>query len=436
MHIEKVTIENFRCFEHLEVKLNPDVNVFVGNNGSGKSALLDAIAASLFPYLSNVQNFSEHKQLQQSIVKVKDFRVTKKEQIAGDISFNFSSTSFPDVKSKYEFRESTSGNTIVNPIIPNSTEFHQAIRREHDYFNRSSRPQIPLAVYYQGHRSFAGIEDIKTLQNRSFDRFSSLNRSLDAAANFNDLAQWFFVRELQELRAAKQSGDINLELEDLKAVRSAVAFLIHPSSSVYFSQETSKAELKVKWTDEIGNEKDLLVNQLSAGYRNMLALVMDFARRLVQANPNIEKPLSAEAVLLIDEIDLHLHPVWQQSVIPDLRRVFPNTQILVTTHSPEVVTTVEQHQVFLLENYQVKDCPSPTRGMKSSEVVRYVLGLNDLRPETEEKQTLIQLFEAIDNGDIAAAKRLREDLKNWESFDSDLTRADMQIRRMERRTSA
>jgi predicted ATP-binding protein involved in virulence len=94
----------------------------------------------------------------------------------------------------------------------------------------------------------------------------------------------------------------------------------------------------------------------------MLALVMDFARRLAQANPYMENPLAAEAILMIDELDLHLHPTWQQKIIPDLKKVFPNTQIIATTHSPEVVTTVKQNQVKILEDYQIKECPSPTRG--------------------------------------------------------------------------
>jgi predicted ATP-binding protein involved in virulence len=191
----------------------------------------------------------------------------------------------------------------------------------------------------------------------------------------------------------------------------------------------------VEWEMETGEKRELLLSQLSAGYRNMLALVMDFARRLAQANPYMENPLAAEAILMIDELDLHLHPTWQQKIIPDLKKVFPNTQIIATTHSPEVVTTVKQNQVKILEDYQIKECPSPTRGMKSSDIVRYVLGLSDLRPDTEESRTLTQLFEAIDNGQLEEAKRLKKELQHWESFDPDMTRADMQIRRLERRNA-
>ena len=167
----------------------------------------------------------------------------------------------------------------------------------------------------------------------------------------------------------------------------------------------------------------------------MLALVMDFARRLAQANPHLENPLEAEAILMIDELDLHLHPTWQQKIIPDLRKVFP-PQIIATTHSPEIVTTVNHNQVWILEDYQIKPCPYLTKGMKSSDIVRYVLGLQNLRTDTEESRKLTALFQAIDNENLEEAKRLQQELQEWEFFDADMTRADMQIRRLERRLKA
>jgi predicted ATP-binding protein involved in virulence len=236
-------------------------------------------------------------------------------------------------------------------------------------------------------------------------------------------------------------GDLLIEAQRLcnekkfdLALPLAEKTIIHPEARVYCTQTTS-VKLMVEWTMETGEKRELTLNQLSAGYRNMLALVMDFARRLAQANPHLENPLEAEAILMIDELDLHLHPTWQQKIIPDLRKVFPNTQIIATTHSPEIVTTVDRNQVWILEDYQIKACPYPTKGMKSSDMVRYVLGLENLRPDTEESRKLTALFNAIDNGNIEEAKRLQKELESWESFDADMTRADMQIRRLERRMS-
>jgi predicted ATP-binding protein involved in virulence len=180
----------------------------------------------------------------------------------------------------------------------------------------------------------------------------------------------------------------------------------------------------------------LKLSQLSNGYRNMLALVMDFARRMAQANPNLSDPLQGPGILLIDEIDLHIHPSWQQRIVPDLRKVFPNTQLIVTTHSPEVVTTVQRQQVQVLEDYQVLPCPNPTYGAKTSDVVRSVLGLKELRPpDNEVSRDITLLFQAVDRGDLREAKTIREKLRQWDSegYDPDLTRADMRIRRLEQK---
>jgi predicted ATP-binding protein involved in virulence len=443
MYIQQVKIKNFRCFDDLTVNLNPDVNIFVGNNGSGKSAVLDAIAAAMYPYLSRFQetvgkNITDRdtSSIFQRDLPVKIIENDNSE-LKNKIKFTVLATNFPKWEVTYTKTPIDDENKSLNPDY--SEDWYKAIYSKiNDYLstlNNKSQPELFIVAYYKGNRNLTNITDIKNLSNQFSDRFDALKNAFDAIANFSDLANWFFARELQELREGKKRGDINFELSDLRQVRKAISTIIAPNARVYFSQTTS-AKLMVEWETDTGEKIELSLNQLSSGYRNMLALVMDFARRLAQANPQMENPLEAEAVLMIDELDLHLHPTWQQKIIPDLRKVFPNTQIIATTHSPEIVTTVERHQVKILEDYQIKECPSPTRGMKSSDVVRYVLGLDNLRPDTEESRTLTALFEAIDNSDLEEAKRLRDKLQHWKSFDPDITRADMQIRRLEREMTA
>jgi predicted ATP-binding protein involved in virulence len=441
MHIQQVQIKNFRCFEDLTVNLNPDVNIFVGNNGSGKSAVLDAIAAAVYPYIYEFQSIvdvrSRFKDTEKPHLYQRDLQVKQEQNGSSninrielgivnlDLSINYSV--------QYVKRRTDSNNIDSRVDIMENSSIRGDMHRSLESLQNTN--YFPLVAYYRGNRNISDISDINDVFNQDFDPFDALKNSLNATASFTDLANWFFVREFQELREAKNKGDINLELPELKQIRKAISTIIALNARVYFSQTTS-AKLMVEWETETGEKIELSLNQLSSGYRNMLALVMDFARRLAQANPQMENPLEAEAVLMIDELDLHLHPTWQQKIIPDLRKVFPNTQIIATTHSSEIVTTVERHQVKILENYQIKECPSPTRGMKSSDIVSSVLGLENLRPDTEESRTLTQLFEAIDNGNLEEAKLFRDKLQDWKSFDPDITRADMQIRRLEREITA
>ena len=439
MHIQQVQIKNFRCFEDLTFNLNPDVNIFVGNNGSGKSAVLDAITAAIYPYLYEFQlvldvNTSEKDNLKTLNLFQRDIRNGKKtDESENIVQFSIETIEAPKLTTTY-FKKTTDNYNLNSPL-------HQEISSEiHDYIYRHGEHltnywDFPIFAYYRSHRNFLEKLDAQDNFNQDFDPFDALKNSFDATASFTDLANWFFIRRFHELSEVQKRGDLKFELSDLKQIRKAISTIIAPNANVYFTQNTS-AKLMVEWETETGEKIELSLNQLSSGYRNMLALVMDFARRLAQANPQMENPLEAEAVLMIDELDLHLHPTWQQKIIPDLRKVFPNTQIIATTHSPEIVTTVERHQVKILENYQIKECPTPTRGRSSSDIVRDVLGLEKLRPDTEESRTLTALFDAIDKDNLEEAKRLRLKLQDWEHFDSDLIRADMQIHRLQRKVKA
>ncbi|MFZ4555877.1 MAG: AAA family ATPase [Pseudanabaena sp.] len=442
MHIQQVQIKNFRCFEDLTVNLNPDVNIFVGNNGSGKSAVLDAISSAMYPYISQIQQILGQYHDDSPIFK-SDLSAKKNTKKNKRITpqFQASIKGFPEWSIEYKNIFSREGGNIF--VDENSIGFDVDFKSpkliklidsiNSKYEDKTQNDSFVLVVYYKENRN--AMIKVKDLLNQSSDKVEPFENALNAAANYTDSANWLFIREFEELREGKKRGDINFELPDLKQIRRAISTIIAPNARVYFTQTTS-AQLMVEWETETGEKIDLSINQLSAGYRNMLALVMDFARRLAQANPQMENPLEAEAVLMIDELDLHLHPTWQQKIIPDLRKVFPNTQIIATTHSPEIVTTVERHQVKILENYQIKECPTPTRGRTSSDIVRDVLGLNNLRPDTKESKTLAALFDAIDNSNLEEAKKLREELQDWEMFDAEITRADMQIQRLKRKLSA
>ncbi|OQX24339.1 MAG: hypothetical protein BWK80_21335 [Desulfobacteraceae bacterium IS3] len=174
------------------------------------------------------------------------------------------------------------------------------------------------------------------------------------------------------------------------------------------------------------------LDQLSDGEKNLIALVGDIARRLAIANPKKNKPLEGEGVILIDEIDLHLHPKWQRLVVPNLLKIFPNCQFFISTHSPQVVSHVKPESVFLLEqgedglNYTRAD---ETYGMSLDRIVELVMD-DESRPD-QVREDLDKLFELIERSKIDEAKKLIASLKKDMKTDPDLMRAEMLIRREE-----
>lgn len=128
------------------------------------------------------------------------------------------------------------------------------------------------------------------------------------------------------------------------------------------------------------------VAQLSDGERGTLALVLDLTRRLAQANPEMTDPAAeAEAVVLIDEIDLHLHPKWQRQIIRNLTSAFPRCQFIATTHSPQVIGEVEHDRIQIIANGQVYS-PTHSFGVDSSRVLEEIM---DADPRAQEVKALL-----------------------------------------------
>jgi predicted ATP-binding protein involved in virulence len=179
--------------------------------------------------------------------------------------------------------------------------------------------------------------------------------------------------------------------------------------------------------------QELIVNQLSDGEKCLLALAGDLARRLAIANPGLADPLQGSGVVLIDEIELHLHPAWQRKVIPALTDTFRNCQFIVTTHSPQVLSQVKPDGIYILERTDegmVAMRPESSYGRDSNRILEDLMDVPK-RPQ-EIKDRLLELFRLIDKGDLDAAKQLRQQLEDEIGYDEpEFVSADVLMRRKE-----
>ncbi len=173
------------------------------------------------------------------------------------------------------------------------------------------------------------------------------------------------------------------------------------------------------------------IHQLSHGERGFLTLLGDIARRLSIANPGLDDPLQGEGVVLIDEIELHLHPGWQRKIVPLLTKTFPNIQFIITTHSPQVISTINKESVFLLENFQLKKVPA-TLGRDSNSILEEIF----LIPERPEgiNEKLEKVYELMNDPDkINEAKALLQEIeqKYEVSRDEEVMQAKMHLEFLE-----
>ncbi len=180
------------------------------------------------------------------------------------------------------------------------------------------------------------------------------------------------------------------------------------------------------------NGETFNLEQLSEGEKNLIALVGDIARRLSIANPNSKEPLKGDGIILIDELDLHLHPAWQRLIIPKLTEIFPNCQFFITTHSPQVLSHVEPENIFLLKNENNElswKKPDESYGMSIDRIVELLMD-EDVRPN-EVKDKIDNLFELIERNKISQAKKTVSKLKKYLKSDPEILRAEMLIRKKE-----
>lgn len=465
MKLSKIEITNFRCFGSLPVDLQSDVNVLVGVNGAGKTTILDAIAIALFEVVAanshggRVSLWRQRKG-QKCNVKFSDIHIPP-----GSTDEVSSRRDFVSVKVEANQFYELPGFPLRTPLgKPASLEWTEHVTYQmpsgfhyegsksdnlapaHNYFatmwqeikRSDSRALIPIPVvaYYRAERRLNDMPEIRDVFTNPPGVQDVFENALNAGENYEAMCRWLYARENAELREKLQVRDQkDFEFADLKAVRAAITRTLKGVKRIYFAE--NPLTLKATFDRGRGQVEDLALAQWSDGYRNMLAIILDFGRRLAQANPKWEEPFKAPGILLIDEVDLSFHPAWQQTVIPDLRAVFPNTQVIVATHSPYVVTTVESRSVQILDGRSIRPCPAPTYGARVSDVVAEVMGVPNQRPpQNPVTDEISAMFEAIDRGQAGRARELWSKLQEWaKGFpEPDLVRADLMIRRLEAAT--
>ena len=460
MKLAKIDITYFRCFESLSVKLHPDINVFVGANGAGKSSILDAIAIALYEIVAANGGGGKNQRKMQgaallptdiyidptvlnAFVKLKPF--VQINAMVSDYYYIDDNSLKPvlDEESVLEWTEHIAYRPPASFSYDTSTservsELHRYITHLWEEIGKSPQALIPLPVvaYYRATRRMGGMPELGDIFKLDLGRDKAFVSTLDAAANFTAMCQWFYLRENAELRANvnAQNGD-STEFADLRAVRQALKLTVEGLERVYFDGSPPRLMVEIREFD--GSIRSFELAQLSDGYRNLLALVLDFARRLAQANQNWPNPLEAPGILLIDEIELHLHPRWQQKVIPDLQKAFPNTQLIISTHSPAVLTTVRSEHIKLLgADHQFEQIPNDvgTYGADNSRVLAEVFGAYPRPQNIGTVNILKEYLQLIEKneGETDKAKIKRKELDSaLGTSDPDLLRADLRIKQLQ-----
>lgn len=200
---------------------------------------------------------------------------------------------------------------------------------------------IPIFVNYGTNRSVLDIP-LRIRKKHQFSKWTALERANENELDYKTFFEWFRNQEDYEAEIIREKQDLSYTDIPLKCVRTAVQTMLPEFGELQVKRNPLRLAVKKNGTE-------YSVDQLSDGEKCTLALIGDLSRRLALANQNSENPLEGSGIVLIDEIELHMHPSWQRKVLPILCKTFPNIQFIVTTHSPQVLGEVsDQFNLFML----------------------------------------------------------------------------------------
>jgi predicted ATP-binding protein involved in virulence len=448
MKLKTVILDNFRAVKCLELPLHPQLTVLVGENGAGKTTVLEGIVIGLQAIAARYPRVSSRG------FKVSDLRGTWRKPYSQNVlpGFADSDNEFARVLKEPYMRvtlETTEGlrwdrnqqrdkaaSTVAQ--IPARIGLRALWATVDGIIEKVQAGQpvlLPVCIYYGVDRTAPEVPQRQRNFRREFNRFLALESALEAGFRLKEVIEWFMVQEDLERREKEERRDWNYRLPVLQAVRQAIKSLLPYCGRVRTAIHPPRLIMGFEPMPGVYEELDF--EQLSGGYRTMLALVMDLTRRIAQANPHLgERTAEIAGVVLIDEIDLHLHPRWQQRVLVDLLRAFPNMQFIVTTHSPQVLTTVHPENIVILRRENdsiVAEQAVSSYGAEAHRVLSEILGV-DPRPPADynEFTRLLQEYRSLiehDSGETAKAMELRRSLQALSADDPALLRSDLEIRR-------
>ena len=377
IRLKSLKITDYKKFKNLKINFDKKTTVLIGDNGAGKTSILEAISKQL-NYLSDVirSPLNSNYKFSDSEINVDSidgYSTITCEISAGNSNFQCLLSKNLDTNPRRVLSELEQFKTLgamyqkANQIAPEDCSF-------------------PLLAYYPVERSITTRKDDI---NRRFERDSKshipkkvdgLQRSSDGQFNFESFLIWFRTLDdiINENKASnsisvddlgslinksdgnidtireymtsflkntglKDKSDIEIYRNQLNLVKSTIIKFL-PNIQDLSASRVPNFDIKVT-----KDNKKISIFNLSQGEKTLLALISDISRRLVVLNPGLDNPLKGTGIVIIDEIDLHLHPLWQQIIIERLEETFPNINFILSTHSPIVLTTVTNSQILKLD---------------------------------------------------------------------------------------
>ncbi len=414
MKINNLKVDNFRLFDDMKLQLNGKNTVIFGVNGTGKTSILKSINLL---YANIINQIVNRKELKQNLnIELDDIKYGKTQtKLEADFFIENQLISY----NRTMIRKSGKRSQDLESLKILASIFQDK------YMSDEKQENIPIFVNYGTNRLVLDIP-IRIRTKHQFDIYAAFDKAIENRIDFRTFFEWFRNQEDYENECKVQNADLQFADKALDSVKKAMLVMLDGCTNLRVARKP-RLEMKVD-----KNGVGLNVSQLSDGEKCTMALFGDLARRLTIANPNLDNPLLGEGVVLIDEIELHMHPFWQRNVVGKLRETFPNIQFIITTHSPIVLSEIDdEFNIYFLQNKEASSEVIEFKrldGFDANYILEEFMGTKSMNSKTE---TLISDIYRLINGRLfeEAEEKVNHLKELTDATNKDVIRAGMLIKR-------
>lgn len=396
MKLEKIRITNYRCFKDADIEFDDHATLIVGKNGAGKTAILDAVAVAVSTFLLGIDGgVSRSISKDDARYEFHDLDGTVDPQHQFPVSIESIGDCLDNCDVKWmRSLNSESGNTTVKEARELTNISKDAQKR---IMTGDKSLILPLISYYGTGRLYVQKKEKKNIKSLTeFKRQVGYVDCMAAESNEKLMLNWFQIQTLKSLQEQQRTGKVEKSLL-LKTVESAICKCFErisgsKNADIVFDLDTHRLVLNFEGTD--GSLQKFAMDEMSDGYKNTLSMIGDIAYRMAVLNPMLGDKVLEETtgVVVIDEIDLHLHPQWQQTIISDLNTIFPKIQFIVSSHAPAVINSVAKEQIRILDNGEIYMPAAQTYGRDANSILREVMKVSERPADIKQRMNLFYSY--------------------------------------------